>query len=277
MMKVSPSLIKNFMRCPLQAKFNYIDKIPQQQSSAASFGSAVHLALELYNNTNDLDAAERCFLFAWDYPKEFGLEPEIWNRNTSYGQYRERGIEFIRNYHEENKWVEREILATEHRFCVPFRNHMISGIVDILETPNDSNILKITDLKTGYRPSAHNLSFDVQFTSYMWAATQREFWVGYEPEIEKYCGFPNGEELFDRFKNHDIVGVWYDLRKCKEYEVGPRTEADFNRLHRCLDEIEKAVNLEVFVPNISGESCGLCSYQDICPLYSGEPVGEEND
>jgi len=274
-MKVSPSLVKCFMRCPLQGKFSYIEKLPQKQSAAASFGTAVHLALELYNNTQDLEAAERCFLFAWDNPDQFDIDPEYWPRNTSYGQYRERGIEFIRMYHEENRWVEREVIATEHRFCVPFRNHFISGIVDILETPTDSNVLKIVDLKTGYRPSANNLGFDVQFTSYMYAATQPEFWMGWEPEKEKYKGFANGEELYEKYKDFNVVGVWYDLRKAKEYEVGERTEADYNRLHRCLDEIEKAVENEIFVPNISGESCGLCSYREICPVYSGDPVGED--
>ena len=274
-MKFSPSMIKCFMRCPLQAKFNYIDKVQQQQSSAASFGTAVHLALELYNNTQDVKAAERCFLFAWDNPAEFGIEPEMWNRNTSYGQYRERGVEFIRMYHEENKWIDKEIIATEHRFCVPFRNHYISGIVDILETPVGSNVLKITDLKTGYRPSAYNLSFDVQFSSYMYAVTQPEFWMGWEPEKEKYHGFENGEELYERFKSYEVLGIWYDLRKTKEYEVGPRTESDLNQLHRCLDEIEKAVEHQIFVPNISGESCGICSYTEICPIYSGRPVEEE--
>lgn len=278
-MKVSPSLVKCFMRCPLQGRFSYVEKIPQQQNAAASFGSAVHLALELYNNTDkDVVAAKQCFLFAWDNPEEFDIAPEIWPKNTSYGQYRERGLEFIDMYHEANKWVERDILATEHRFCVPFRNHFISGIVDILETPHNSNVIKITDLKTGYRPSAYNLSFDVQFTSYMYAVTQPEFWMGWEPEKEKYAGFPDGAEMYERYKNFDVVGIWYDLRKAKEYEVGPRTEADYNRLHRCLDEIEKAVEFDVFVPNISGDSCGICSYTEICPVYSGDSTEkDEND
>lgn len=266
-MKANASLIKNYMKCPLQAKYNYIDNLPQKQGSAASFGSAVHMALDLYNQIGDVVAAEQCFLYIWDHLSEFGIEPEIWNRNTSYGQYRERGIEFIRGYDEESKWTEKQILATEFRFCVPFKNHFISGIVDILEVPKDSQTLKIVDLKTGYRPSFFNLGYDIQFTSYIWAVSQKEFWVGYEPEIDKYPGFENGEELFDKFSSYDIVGVWYDLRKSKEYNVGPRTEEDFKRLNYCLDEIEKAVTLEVFVPNISGDSCGICSYQSICPIY----------
>jgi CRISPR/Cas system-associated exonuclease Cas4 (RecB family) len=65
------------------------------------------------------------------------------------------------------------------------------------------------------------------------------------------------------------------LRKAKSYEVGARTEEDYNRLHRCLDQIEKAVELQVFVPNISGDACGICSYQDVCPVYSGLEL--END
>jgi|JI9StandDraft_1071089.scaffolds.fasta_scaffold18970_5 CRISPR/Cas system-associated exonuclease Cas4 (RecB family) len=257
------------MGCPLRAKFNYIDKIGGQQSAAASFGTAVHLALEIYNlKGGDVEAAKDIFLFAWDNPEEFGITPEYYYPRTSYGEYRERGIRFIQQYHENNVWINRDIIGTEHRFCVNLGDHQISGIVDIIETDVGSNVLKIVDLKSGQRPNKSNLGYDIQFTAYMYAATQKEFWCGYDDE--KYIGFENGEELYDRFKNHDIVGVWYDLRQPKnqEYAVGPRTAKDVQRLNMAMDQIAKAIEHEVFVPNISGDSCGLCSYHDICPVYT---------
>lgn len=266
-MKMSPSMIKSFMSCSLQAKFGYVDKIPQRQNAAASFGTAVHLAVELYNNTQDLQAAEDCFLFAWDNPEDFGIAPDFYFPRTSYGTYRERGVDFIRAYDESYKWVDREIIATEHRFCVDFGEHQLSGIIDIIETVKGSNELKIVDLKTGQRPNNTNLKFNIQFSSYMFAASQKQFWCGYEPEIEKYKGFPNGEELYERFKDYTITGIWYDLRNAKEYPVGPRTEADTKKLYRCIDEISRAVELEVFIPDISGDTCGICSYTEMCPIY----------
>jgi CRISPR/Cas system-associated exonuclease Cas4 (RecB family) len=263
----------------MQAKFQYVERQPQVQNAAASFGTAVHLAIELYNNTeNDVKAAEECFLFVWDNPEQFGIAPVMWFPRTSYGAYRERGIEFIRKYHENHQWLDREIIATEHKFCVDFRGgHKISGIVDIIETFAGSEELRITDLKTGQRPNARNLGFDVQFTAYCYAAQQEQFWLGYEPEIEKYPALPNGAELYERFKDYTVVGIWSDLKAAKDYPVGPRTEDDYSKLHRCLDEIEKAIKLEVYVPDISGDTCGICSYTDLCPVYSPPDTAKEID
>ena len=594
-MKVSASYLKSFMHCSLQGKYQYIDRLPQLQNAAASFGTAVHLAIELYNNTDhDVEAAIKCFLFAWDNPEEFDITPQFYFPRTSYGQYRERGVEFIRNYHENYQWIEREIIATEHRFCVDFRDNQISGVVDIIETEIGSNQLKITDLKglaldtplptpsgwttmrdvqvgdalfgsdgrpcrvtaksdlhynpcyrmkfddgseilcdhehywktlsgkqspveqvlttkeikdtlfspqlthqrqhrvlnagplnveeqdlplhpyvlgfwlgdgkhssseitsadtevfdrfvslgyrvgkdtsgpdrcdtrtvkgirfiqkdlgvlhskhvpqeylrgsisqrlellrglmdsdgtwnkvrnecvftntneqladsvfelvaslgwrprkwsgpyegfgvsgiahniyfipfdenpfwlkrkadlvrlegtnksrrrliieveeiptiptqcltvdsadhtylcgrqmvpthnTGKRPNKQSLGFDVQFTAYLYAAQQKEFWTGYD---EKYVGLPNGEELYERFKDFEFVGIWSDLKNSKDYPVGPRTESDYDRLAYVLDSISRAIEHEVFVPDISGDTCGICSYQDLCPIYT---------
>ena len=272
-MKVSASVIKSWMRCSLQAKYRYIDGLPDKSNAAASFGSAVHLALELYNNTKSLEKAEKCFLYAWDNPAEFDIEPEVWPPRTSYGQYRERGIDFIRNYHEANKWIEKEIVATEFRFCVPIGDHTISGIIDIMEVQDDK--LKIVDLKTGYRPNSTNLNHDVQFTTYLYAPTQKEFWCGYPEEIEKYSGFPNGEEMWEKYKDAEITGIWYDLRNSKEYHVGERSEEDYAKLYRCIDEIARAIEFEVFVPDISGDSCSLCSYRGACHLYSPSSLAKD--
>lgn len=265
-MKFSPSLLKAFMGCSLQYKFKK-EGHPDLQNAAASFGTAVHQALELYNNTQDLDAALYNFRYTWDNPEEFGITPQFYFPRTNYGYYRERGVEFIKNYAESYQWVDRDILATEHRFCVDIGNHQLSGIVDILETEKGSKQLKVVDLKTGQRPNTKKLNFDVQFTAYMWAAQQRQFWCGYEPEIDKYPGFDDGEAMYEKYKDYTVVGVWYDLRKADEYPVGPREPGDYQKLYRCLDMIAHAVEQEAYVPDISGDTCGICSYADICPLY----------
>jgi len=269
-MKVSASLIKTWMKCSLQAKYRYVDGLPEKKNAAASFGSAVHLALELYNNEFDVDSAVGTFLYVWDHPDEFDLAPEVWPMRTSFGMYRERGEQFIRAYHEENQWVEKDIVATEHRFCVPIGDHLISGIVDLLEIPSKIPELHIVDYKSGSRPNKTDLGLDVQFTSYLWASKQKEFWCGYEPEKEKYPGFENGEELFERVKNYNVIGIWYDLRNNKPYRVGVREDADFRRLHHCIDQIARAMEAEVFVPTISGDSCVICSFQEQCSAYPAD-------
>lgn len=162
-MKFSPSMIRTWMKCGLQAKFNYIDQIPQQQNAAASLGSAVHLALESYNESGDEIAAIELFKDAWDRPAKYDIEPEIWPARTSFGSYREKGIKMLEEYFENYRWSSDNTLAQELRFCVPFGKHELSGIVDQLSVDLAARTIKVIDYKSGYRPAIEGLHLDVQF------------------------------------------------------------------------------------------------------------------
>lgn len=260
-------MIKSYMDCSLQARFNYIEKRPQMQNASASFGSCVHDALELYNNTGgDMDAAVERFLFTWANPEEIGVEPEVWSRRVTYQGLRETGVQIITDYHEAVSWSKRELIGAEHKFCVPFGDHFLSGVVDLLEYVPKK--LKIVDYKTNSsQPNIDSLYLNIQFTAYHYASTQPEFWMGFDDGTGKYPGFPNGEELYERFKDTERAAIWFHLRKGKEINCGPRDDADYMRLYRCCQEIERAIEAGVFVPNISGTTCTFCSYTDICKAY----------
>ena len=77
----------------------------------------------------------------------------------------------------------------------------------------------------------------------------------------------NGEELWERFKDIPRKTIWYDLKKNQDVIIPPHNDLDYGRLYRSMEQISRAVDLEVFVPNISGDSCSWCSYQEICPVY----------
>ena len=601
-MRFSPSRLKTWGKCQQQAKFAYIDKIPQKQNAAASYGSAVHLALELYNLTGDMEAAIRTFLYAWDRPEEFGIKPDIWPPRTNFSSYRERGVAVLREYEEIHKWTDREFIASELNFCVKFRDHEFTGIVDSLEYDPQTDTVVIRDYKglaldtkiptptgwsdigslrvgdkvfgsdgrpcgvvgksairnrkcfeivfddktrviaddehlwkvyvgndpepkilssldlvenlvnpktnqkhlkivnanaiecdevdliidpyilglwlgdgtsksseitattedavfygshlaqgslrlgtprtystatvpvwtihglrsglvaenllcnkhvprkymrasssqrldllrglmdsdgswnnlrsqavfvntnealadavyelvvslgwrankwsgrssgpngfigtqhrvsftpfglnpfklprkaslfedrgstisrrrlivevnevdsvptqcisvdsidntylctesmvvthnTGFRPNGDNLRMDIQFSIYMYASTQPEFWMGNDTNIDRYKGVPDGALLYDKYMDSERSGIWYDLRNNKEYNVGPRTIRDYDRLELLCNSVERAYEKEVFVPSISGDTCRICSYQDICPAYIKE-------
>lgn len=269
-MRFSPSRLKTWGKCQQQAKFAYIDKIPQKQNAAASYGSAVHLALELYNLSGDMEAAIRTFLYAWDHPEEFGIKPDIWPPRTNFSSYRERGVAVLREYEEIHKWSERTFIASELNFCVKFRDHEFTGIVDSLEYDPKTDTVIIRDYKSGFRPNGDNLRMDIQFSIYMYASTQPEFWMGNDTNLERYKGVENGEELYEKYRDSERSGIWYDLRNNKEYNVGPRTIRDYDRLELLCNSVERAYEKEVFVPSISGDTCRICSYQDICPAYLSE-------
>lgn len=279
-MRVSASMLSKWMTCPLQAKFHYIDKIPSRKTSAMVFGNVVHFALEHYHHHKDVDEAVEMFKKAWDDPSELDLNIEVWMRRTSAGSYREKGITLIRDFHERYSRESRTLLASEHPFKVPIGEHEITGYVDFLEVVKSGKggqLLRIVDLKTGAKqPYFDALRNNIQFTIYDYASRQPEFWLGY-PGDETFTGFPNGGEMWDKYRNAKRMGVWWHLSGDKEINVGEREQADFDRLYRVIDEVTRAIEHEVYVPNISGDSCVWCDHTVECGLTIPSSEGRMNE
>jgi hypothetical protein len=99
-------------------------------------------------------------------------------------------------------------------------------------------------------------------TAYIYASLQPEFWLGFDDE--KYLGFDDGQILFDTFAGVKRSAIWVNLNTGKEIDAGERDEKDFLRLYRCIEQVDKAMNAEVYVPNISGDSCNFCPYLEEC-------------
>jgi CRISPR/Cas system-associated exonuclease Cas4 (RecB family) len=268
-MKVNASMVKTWMQCPLQARFKEIEKRESLKNAKASFGTCIHEALELYNNTGDHEAARARFNLTWENPDILGVTPDYWPRFTDFAGLRKKGLEILDKYHDTLKWESREIVATEHKFCVPIGDHHISGVVDLLEvkkTKGGKPALRVVDYKTNSKqPTKDALFMDIQFTTYVYASLQPEFWLGFEDD-PKYPPMPNGEALMEHFEGMQRKAIWYHLWQNKEIVVGDRDDDDFMRLYRCITSIVEAIEKEVFVPNISGDSCTWCSFTDLCKV-----------
>lgn len=256
-MRFSSSMLSSWMSCQQKAAFKYVDKLPDKQNAAATFGSCVHIALEEYNQGATLEECIDKFQFLWENPESVGLEPEIWPKRMTYGGLREEGIKILKEYDEATVWNNRTVIATEHAFEVPFGDHTLSGIVDLLEfKKGQPQRLRIIDYKTSSRqPTMDNLYLNTQMTCYYLASMQPEFWES----------LPHGEKLFKQFTDREVI--WHHLRKMKELKAGPRDDQDFMRLYRCCQSIERALKYEVYVPDISGDTCGICPYTNECYAY----------
>lgn len=264
-MRFSASSLKTWMNCPLQAHFKKTMDYVELRNGKTSFGTCIHDAFEFYNNCGDVDAAIDRFGTTWQNPEILDAAVDYWPKYTSYGGLRARGIEMLREYDSKNKWEDRVVVATEHKFKVPFGEHELSGMVDLIEhkkSGKGNKILRILDYKTtSKQPNLQQLRLDIQFTVYIYASLQKEFWVGYD-DVE---GMPNGEELYEKYATMDRRAVWYHLMGNKEINAGSRDDTDFMRLYRLVLEIEKAMEREVFVPSINGDSCTFCPFTEVCP------------
>lgn len=271
-LRFSASRINTWMTCPLQAKYQYVDGLPRSQSAAATFGSSVHKALEHYCQTHNVAASIDIFEDHWTNPGTYGIEPDTWPRNTTFGGYMKKGIDTIRAYHDQQRWLTTDFIASEHKFLVPFGEFELTGFVDLLEFTRDKqgrDVVEITDFKTNSRaPYMSALPLNIQFTIYDYASQQPEFWLGNGDDFPPIAP-PRitAEEAWERAQLCARKNTWYGLVQGKPYDAGERQEADIFRLYRVAKEIAKALEHDVYVPNISGDSCGLCPYAlDPCPL-----------
>lgn len=273
-MRFRQSTLKTWMACALQARFAHIDKLPQKQNAKASFGTCIHHALAMFNETGDEEAAVEDFQHYWHNPEKLGVEPEVWPKFTTYGGLREQGIQIIRDYVEKLQWEQRTVVAVEHPFLVPFGDHELSGTVDLVEMRKNhkgQDVLRVVDYKTNTRqPTKGELAVNIQFTVYTYATLQREFWTGVEGDPDHPPLF-NGDFMFGAFSEVARRGIWYHLWTGKEIDAGTRADSDFMRMYRLCQEIARAVELEVYVPTISGDSCTVCDYANgPCPVQIPE-------
>jgi hypothetical protein len=160
------------------------------------------------------------------------------------------------------------VLGTEVPFLVPFGEHELTGFIDLLglqKSGTGKEQLQIIDFKTsGKNPSFAQLALDVQFTSYLYAVAQKEFWVGVEGNPE-FVGLDNGEWLYEMTRNIRTRAIWWGVFTGKQIDAGPRTEKDFERLYRVMCEIQKATDAGAYMPKI-GDACNFCDYQSECQL-----------
>jgi len=265
-MRMSASLLKRWATCPLQVKFMDTERRPEQINSKTAFGSIVHDSLEWYNKTGDYPAALKRFETHWQNPALLNCEIDVWAKMTTYGSLLQKGREILEKYNASKAWDKRVIVAAEHKYVVPMGDHHISGIIDLLEVKKSSKgvrSLAIVDYKTSARqPTIMDLRLNVQFTFYVYATLQKEFWVGWPGYSEPIAD--NAEELWNEFKDMPRAAFWYHLWTSKELFAGDRDDADFQRMYRAINEIANAIDKDVYVPNISGTTCPFCPYIDVC-------------
>lgn len=258
-MKFSASMIKKWMACPKQVHFSEILDYPEMQHPKTAYGTCIHDAFELYNKTGDAAKAVERFKETWEDPEILEARIDYWPSGTSWPELRQRGIESITKFAGEAKWEDRTILDVERKFRVPFGDHEFSGIIDSLEIvgKGKNKELRVIDYKTSSRTPTHaQLRFDVQFTIYMYATEQPEYWEGIE----------GGEELYEQLKGMKRRGVWHSVWHSKILDAGPRNDLDLQRLYRVCIEIENAIEQDVYVPSISSDSCMWCPYTDVCAV-----------
>jgi hypothetical protein len=276
-MRFSASRLRLWMECPLAAHYRYDEGLPSVPNGKTVFGSVIHSALEYFNLTQDYDGTVDKFKKDWLRPP---VEPAWWPRSTSYASLRKKGLEILENVKNHHRFEDRIVFGAEVNFLVPFGDHELTGIVDVIESRRSgtgSELVTITDYKTASKaPTSSELALDPQMTVYIYAASQREFWTGAKGNPD-FVGVENGEWLWETIgRDAPKRAIWSALWTGRELDAGPRTDVDFGRLYRVCEQIDRAVQAEVYVPKI-GSHCGICDYAEPCSMEIPVAVRALND
>lgn len=225
----------------------------------------------MYNNGVPVEECVERFRETWDDPSILDVVPDIWpTRGDGFAALRKKGVAMLREYDKRNAFDDREVIGTEIEFLVPFGDHELKGFVDLLEIKKSNKgkpVLRIVDYKTNARqPTKIELSLDLQFTAYAYASYQPEFWQ-FAPD------------LFDELIDVPRRGIWYHMNTIKEIDAGPRDEGDFLRMYRIAETAAAAIEHDIFMPDVSGDTCKFCSFTDDCKYVNivSHKLDRDND
>jgi hypothetical protein len=67
------------------------------------------------------------------------------------------------------------------------------------------------------------------------------------------------------------IGQWFHARNNKMFNAGYRDDGDYKRLLLAVDQMEAAIDNDIFPLTIEGEACGWCAWLDDCGTEVSSP------
>lgn len=245
-MRLSYSSISTYQTCPLQYKFQYVDKLPPKPTPNLSFGNSIHAALKwLYDVPVPKPASEEDLLNALveNWKREGYESPE------QEQDFLEQGKQILRTYYRTNVKDFQIPVALEQRFEIKLNDDLtVSGIIDRMDKLLSGGY-EIIDYKTNRRlPPKAKVDSDLQLSIYHLAA--QETW-GWEPEkLSFYFLIPNQKMTTSRTKK-DIEATKEEILKVAEGVA----RQDFDPVQNAL--------------------CPWCDFQALCPFYKHKYIKQE--
>lgn len=243
-MRLSYSALNTYQTCPLQYKFQEIDKIKTPKSKEAVFGSAVHDTMKFIHTPGilspTLDQSMEHFSNAWN-SAVFDSEDE---ERAAFSQ----GIKIIQEYYRKSNPTDFNIVDLESRFQIEIgegeERHIVSGIIDRIDKTEDG--YEIIDYKTTKKmPSQEKVDNDIQLSVYLQAFLAR---------------YPEERKNLDKLK----VSLYFLKHGVKLSAT--RTADQLKQSEQLFLDTIKLIESSQFEPVIS-PLCDWCGYQHLCPMW----------
>ncbi|MFA9261931.1 MAG: RecB family exonuclease [Undibacterium sp.] len=244
-MRLSYSSLDTYQTCSLKYKYREIDKIPEEKSKEAVFGTLIHSAMKFIHEPALLPpTVEQAIDFFGKNWKGDLFENELEERAAFV-----QGVEMIQRYYEANKIAESNPIALESRFSIEIGTeetgkHIIAGIIDRIDRTKDG--YEIIDYKTTKKmPSQDKVDNDLQLSIYLRAFLER---------------YPKEWERLDKI----TVSLYFLKHGVKLSST--RTREQLQLLDETFLSVIRAIENKEFSPTLS-PLCDWCSFQKICPLW----------
>jgi len=246
-MRTSYSALDTYKTCPLKYKYQQIDKIKTPKNKEAIFGTVIHSALKFMFKRDPLYPAFNevinFFSEKWQEQKKEKIE---WSEEEQDVYYND-GLDLLKKFYAKNQPWNFNVVDLESRFETPLENHILTGIIDRIDKPNEDTY-EIIDYKTARRmPSQETLDRDLQMSIYHLGLIRR--W----PHLE----------------NRKIKLSLYFLKHGEKIST-IRDEQSLQETKRSvlsiIKEIEKRSKNSDFSPT-SGPLCDWCGYKPTCPIW----------
>jgi len=247
----SYSAINQYLRCPLQYYFERVLRLPKPTvGSGLVLGGAVHEALAYYHNklrkghVANIQKVERVFAQAW-ISREADQQIQYKRGDTRVSQLAV-GIGLLETYLQQPP--PKNILHVEQELIVPLVNSQgefletpLVAVLDLITSSDDG--IKVHELKTSAR-SYGQFDVDTSLQASCYAhASRSQFEVPVEVEF----------------------AVLVKTKTPKLQRISTvRFQEDSPRLGDLVENIERAVQLEIYYPIESPLNCSGCPFREPC-------------
>lgn len=147
---LSASSLNAYLECPIESYFIQFIKIPQPQNSAATYGSAIHFALEKYFKAMKNDHANEFppFDFIWEHFERYMQEHQASFLPDTLDAYLDKGENALLLFVNENIETWNRIVLLEYFFNSSNADNIpMKGFVDKIEFTGGK--VRIVDYKSG--------------------------------------------------------------------------------------------------------------------------------
>lgn len=251
---LSPSRAKTFLNCPLQFRFQVIDKIPTKPTMAKEKGTLVHAALEnlfLYPaQQRNLALAISLLPQEWEKitAKNPLVEDQIFKGKANYTALMGEAEKLLEHYFGLENPQGLEPLEREMYIRTQTRSGLnLHGYIDRVDK-SPQGWIRIIDYKTGKCPNPRYIGdylFQMRFYALSWyllhGEVPKRLQLLFLGNQQSYSYDPTLEDI--RQCEHELENIWQQIADMCERKIFP---ARRNNL------------------------CSWCDYQSYCPLFAGQ-------